>query len=227
MYSTNPSRVNRYHERAIVTNERNMIRVFDVAFDGYNGGMDQSNVDWGSPSSTQAFMQNTFNRSQAYHGDSMLVMAFPHHEQTSKKSWPNPIMFQPKDSGNSNPDPEKSAPPANTKEHVVFNNDINPVYCTKDQQNKYEEYMQALGMSYWTTPDISNRPAGDCCIGNETSAHMMAFEGTMKVYNANGAVVSETQGSGHLGPSYVGVASVREGRGILNPSGAPSLGRLI
>ena len=30
----------KYHERAIVTNERNLIRMFDVAFDGYGGGMD-------------------------------------------------------------------------------------------------------------------------------------------------------------------------------------------
>lgn len=204
-----------------------MIRVFDVAFDGYNGGMDQSAVDWGNPSSTQAFMQNSFNRSQPYHGDSMLVMALPHHPEVSKKAWPNPIMFQPKDSGNANPDPEKSSPPANTADHVVFHHETNPNYCTQAQQNKYDEYMQRLGMTYWTTPDISNRPAGDCCIGNETSAHMMAFEGTMNVYNANGTLVSCTQGSGHLGPSYVGVASVREGRGILNPQMAPQLGRLI
>ena len=202
-----------------------MIRVFDVAFDGYNGGMDQTSVDWSDPSSTTAFMQNTFNRSQPYHGASMLVMSFPHHPEVSRKTWPNPIMFQPKDSGNANPDPEKSAPPANTKDHVVFDQDT--AYCTKDQKNRYDDYMQRLGMTYWTTPDISNRPAGDCCIGNETSAHMMAFEGTMKVYNANGGLVSETQGSGHLGPSYVGVASVREGRGILNPHVAPTLQRMI
>jgi hypothetical protein len=25
----------KYHERAIVTNDRNLVRVFDVAFDGY------------------------------------------------------------------------------------------------------------------------------------------------------------------------------------------------
>ena len=29
----------KYHERAIVINERNLVRVFDVAFDGYSGGL--------------------------------------------------------------------------------------------------------------------------------------------------------------------------------------------
>jgi hypothetical protein len=28
----------KYHERAILINERNLIRVFDVCFDGYCGG---------------------------------------------------------------------------------------------------------------------------------------------------------------------------------------------
>ena len=27
------------HERAIVINERNLVRIFDVAFDGYSGGL--------------------------------------------------------------------------------------------------------------------------------------------------------------------------------------------
>ena len=36
----------------------------------------------------------------------------------------------------------------------------------------------------------------------------------------------ETQGSGHLGPNFVGVASVREGRGML-PRGMPSLQHLV
>jgi len=32
-----------------------------------------------------------------------------------------------------------------------------------------------------------------------------------------GVLVDDIKGSGHLGHSYVGVASVREGRGVLNP----------
>ena len=38
----------KYHERALVLNERNMIRMWDVAYDGYNGGKDDSFVDWAS-----------------------------------------------------------------------------------------------------------------------------------------------------------------------------------
>ena len=30
----------KYHERAMVLNERNLVRCWDVAFNGYNGGND-------------------------------------------------------------------------------------------------------------------------------------------------------------------------------------------
>jgi hypothetical protein len=36
----------KYHERAIVINERNLIRVFDVCFDGYCGGNDARILRW-------------------------------------------------------------------------------------------------------------------------------------------------------------------------------------
>ena len=56
---------------------------------------------------------------------------------------------------------------------------------------------------------------------------MLAFQGTMKVYDQNGGLLEHTQGSGHLGPSYVGVASVREGRGLQNTGMAPAMIRQI
>jgi hypothetical protein len=36
----------KYHERAIVTNERNLIRVYDVCFDGYCGSNDATILTW-------------------------------------------------------------------------------------------------------------------------------------------------------------------------------------
>ena len=43
----------------------------------------------------------------------------------------------------------------------------------------------------------------------------------------NGSCIEDIKGSGHLGHSYVGIASVREGRGVLNGAGAPMMGRMI
>ena len=87
--------------------------------------------------------------------------------------------------------------------------------------------MRQLEMPMWASLDQSTRPAGDCCIANESTTQMLAFQGTMKIYDKAGGLVEHIQGSGHLGPSYVGAASVREGRGIQSALGAPQLIRQI
>ena len=202
-----------------------MIRVFDVAFDGYNGGMDQEYVDWTDDQSKRDFAEKTYQRNVPYHGASMLVMKLPHDKAASKKNWPNPIMFHPRQQGSTNVSPEGGPSPSDAGKHMVFGNESQ--YTSQPQKDAYHEYMNSLNLTYWTTADISNKPAGECCIGNESAAQCTAFEGTMKVYSKNGALLDSIQGSGHLGPSYVGVASIREGRGILNPAAPPQLGRLI
>jgi hypothetical protein len=52
---------------------------------------------------------------------------------------------------------------------------------------------------------------GDSCITGNAAQICMAFHGTMKV--DKGGKTDCLNGSGHLGSSYPGVASVREGRG--------------
>ena len=66
----------KYHERAIVTNERNLIRVFDVAFDGYNGGMSCDVVQWDNDD-IRKFKEASTNTEIPFQGKSMLVFAFP------------------------------------------------------------------------------------------------------------------------------------------------------
>lgn len=218
----------KYHERAMVTNERNLIRVYDVAFDGYNGGMDQRHVTWTDEQSKRDFRDQTYERSRPYNGPSMLVMALPHDRERSRKMWPNPIVFHPNVYGNLSPSPEKDPAPSDVRNHMVFSPQCPDLYCTAAQVQAYNLYMQDLGMEHWVTVDQCNRPAGDSCIGNETSTSMYAFEGTMREFSNDSGQVTQTKtGSGHLGPSYVGVASVREGRGIMNAAGQPALGRLI
>jgi hypothetical protein len=66
----------KYHERAIVTNERNLIRMFDIAFDGYNGGMSCDIMPWTSEGIGQ-FRRDTESIDGPYRGKSMVVLAFP------------------------------------------------------------------------------------------------------------------------------------------------------
>ena len=215
----------KYHERAMVTNERNLIRTYDVAFDGYNGGLDQSAVRWDDPTSCTEFRNATYDRNKPYHGPSMLVMALPAAEKV--RAWPNPIVFHAQAHGNASPDPEKSngaLPDINR--HMVFNHSLNPELCPLSVQEKYQEYMRTLQVTQWANVDQSNRPAGEACISNETSSSPLAFQGSMRV-TQSGACIEDIKGSGHLGHSYVGIASVREGRGILNAATAPAMHRMI
>jgi hypothetical protein len=67
----------KYHERAIVTNERNLIRMFDVAFDGYSGGMD---TDIYKLQDIEKHMTNdTYSNSHRYNGSSMIALHFPRY----------------------------------------------------------------------------------------------------------------------------------------------------
>ena len=216
----------KYHERAMVTNERNLIRTYDVAFDGYNGGMDQSHVVWEDSDSRDKFRDGIYDRNQPYHGPSMMVMSFPPTQM--KQAWPNPIVFHNSAPVGASIDPEKSQGGLpNLHEHMVFSNDHAAKICPPATQAKFERYMTRLEMTQWASADQSTRPAGEACIANETSSSCLAFQGSMRVLNSVGQCIDDIKGSGHLGHSYVGVASVREGRGVLNGAQAPMMGRMI
>lgn len=66
----------KYHERAMVTNERNMIRMFDIAFDGYSGGMDTDVMRW-TGNEPDEFLKNTYDVDTSYTGASLVVLLFP------------------------------------------------------------------------------------------------------------------------------------------------------
>jgi hypothetical protein len=66
----------KYHERAIVTNERNLIRMFDVAFDGYAGGMD---TDILKLPHLDQFTKDTHINEPRYNGASVIALHFPRH----------------------------------------------------------------------------------------------------------------------------------------------------
>ncbi len=83
----------KYHERVIVTNERNLIRVFDVVFDGYCGGCDSRIMQWNSKDIGH-FQQSTIDTTRPYSGPSMVVFALPPHSN-SFDSFPNPVVFHP------------------------------------------------------------------------------------------------------------------------------------
>ena len=65
----------KYHERAMVTNTRNMVRLWDICYDGYNGGKDDRVVDWSkeAPGADRPFNNATTDMSVPYTGPSLMV----------------------------------------------------------------------------------------------------------------------------------------------------------
>jgi hypothetical protein len=66
----------KYHERAVVTEEKNLIRLFDIAYDGYNGGKDDTFVSWTEGSGHRSYktlQSETANTMMPYTGPSIMV----------------------------------------------------------------------------------------------------------------------------------------------------------
>ena len=227
----------KYHERAVVFNERNLIRLWDIAYDGYNGGKDDTYVDWMNPDAPNGyknFQELTMDVSKNYRGPSMMVMAFVHdrtkldsdgssyYEKHFKRNWPSPIVFHDNDN-------DHSAKPSSTlpldydnlqvvdvQEFRVFNNNL--------YAGAYGEYKNM--MPAFHDMHTMRKSAGQASAEAETQTDSLAFQGSMRV-KENGVVLQDIQGSGHHGPDYTGVASVRAGKGQKVSGQAPTLHRLI
>ena len=215
----------KYHERALVTNERNMIRLWDVAYDGYNGGKDDSVVNWTdeAPNRSRIFNRYATDMSVPYQGPSLMVMRFK-VDRTSpnyKSYWPSPIVFHDKylnqEPPKLSPDPE-SIYVVQNEQMRVFNSDV--------YREQYRLYLQRM-------PDFSyfhqvRKPPGNASIDMETTQNAFAFQGTFRLKRLDcPGNAEETLGSGHHGPDYVGVAMLRAGKGVKPESKAPSLYRMI
>ena len=204
----------KYHERAIVTNEKNLIRVFDVCFDGYCGGLDASVLRW-NDQSIQEFTQKTTNLNAPYQGPSMVVMALPVHTN-SFDAYPNPLNFHPTvfETNQLVPDRGLRASKQEIAKVSPFLKQGPDVSSWADDRvhAAYNTYYQILGLRQWHMPNSGQAP-GALASQNESEIFQFSFHGQMNI--VDGLAREEVMGSGHLGPSFVGVASVREGRGQL------------
>ena len=214
----------KYHERAIVINERNLIRVFDVCFDGYCGGNDARILQW-TAEDKEEFRQGTRNVGAAYKGPSMVVMALPRHKNVFE-SFPNPIVWHPvvPDASRLKAHPDKGGQPSgeSLRQHCPFAKSANLPQLLTHQV--YSMYYQALGLGDQFAQLTAVLDPGVLASAHETDPYIFSFHGHMAAILDGQR--EETQGSGHLGPNFVGVASVREGRGML-PRGMPTLAHLV
>jgi hypothetical protein len=107
----------KYNEKAIVLNQKNLVRLWDVAYDGYNGGKDCSHVYWTDPESVTRFKDDTYEINKPYEGASMMVMAFETTDGNSEP-WPSPIVFH--DPRECPLPPSPPSPPQLPPHHCLF-----------------------------------------------------------------------------------------------------------
>ena len=214
----------KYHEKAIVFNERNLIRLWDIAYDGYNGGKDDTYVNWVNDKDVQRFKEHTLDVTKDYHGKSMMVMAFVHDDNYHvnrrwKVNWPSPILFY----------DHESIPQNDTVANGSENETLLPVHDFRvfDEQvyPMYKDYRAEMPNFYELHK--SRKTSSESAEENETQASCLAFQGTMRIKTTSGALVDTINGSGHHGVDYVGVASVRAGKGYKQPNGISAFVRQI
>jgi len=213
----------KYHERAMVLNERNLIKLWDICFAGYNGGMDRRIVNWrgGGCDSVDAFATATEKLNCPYDGPSIMVMRFK-HLQGRNKTYSNPLVFKHSDEQlNPRIDPDNV--------HRCYDPSMQlwSGGAPSEANNipRWQQY-SAL-MPSFDALHHHRQAAGQNATSQTTEVPGLAFQGSSRVVKhgmtlnkgeQNEKIIppSETiqNGAGHLGASYVGVASVREGKGM-------------
>lgn len=205
----------KYHERAIVINERNMHRVWDVAYDGYNGGKGMSMLHYQEgqlgEAERQAFVEAQQNLTSDYQGkDIIAVLLAPLINHL-----PSPMPFG--DLANV-PD----AGQAVTDELVTRNTDIKSVFerfkshTDSNAYNALQQVCKTLNDELQIVPaSFSAVPASVASTQNSATSIRLFYQGTIEVHRQDGTEEFRSVGCGHHGPDYPGVASVRNGKSLL------------
>ncbi len=158
----------------------------------------------------------------------MCVMAFIHDtsseefKQGFKPNWPSPIVFDDNyKHGHRGHQPQRSVVGYDNlhvldiDEFRVFNHDLYSAY--RDYRANFPNFSELHS---------TRKSAGESSREAETATDSLAFQGTMRIKEA-GCVKTEILGSGHHGPDFVGMASIRAGKGYKMITQQPMLGRLV
>jgi hypothetical protein len=234
----------KYHSRALVVNPKNLIRLWDLAYDGYNGGKDDRAVDWAAeaPGNERPFNQAASDMSVPYNCPSLMVMKF--HVNTSsreyKRNWPrcvwcwvclmclllltpplscSPIQFHDRleiDPPKMGIDPE-SLYAVTDSSWRVFNQ--------ADYREQYRAYLARM-------PDFSyfhqtRKNPGFGSVDAESVQNVLAFQGSMRIVKPGVGVLQEIHGSGHHCPDMIGIAATRAGKGMRQLFTPPTAMRLV
>ena len=207
----------KYHERAIVFNERNMHRVWDVAYDGYCGGKDISMFKW-TDTNIRSFVKESTNVTKDYEGKSIVPILFKYDFDWLPS--PIPVYMDDVDELMHLVTPDLIV---NDSLHLrtQFESKI-------DEKEKSNHVLKAVGAVFMKlhlcTSHTHTKLASEAVSVNETTASRMMYQGTSSwTRSQNGEQhTTNVYGCGHHGSDYVGVASVRNGKSLM-ATAAPNI----
>ena len=201
----------KYHSLAVVFNERNLYRMWDIAYDGYAGGKDATMLDWGSDNDIARFIKSDSNLTTPYTGPSVIVIPIP----TQVHTLPSPLPI---------------ANLANTmlmgKAHSLATADlfVEDMFSFLDRvaEKIGDEHIHgirnSISFAYDQLHMHRNSAAAKCAclasIENEATLVRLAYGGTYHYKLQSESSWVEMYGCGHHGPDAVGKASERAGRGF-------------
>ena len=207
----------KYHERAIVFNERNLHRVWDVAYDGYVGGKDMTIVDMNSSDSKRQFIDASNNYNAEYDGGSIVPVGLD-----QVLPWlPSPMLLC--DFTNLN----NSTTALATADMFIADvgRFIGKTMGRVDGEVPRKELQDKLSAMYIELELCNNhqlvKDATLACTNNESTSCRLMYQGTSTANYTNGQPI-HMAGSGHHGNDYPGVAAVRNGK-QLAASAAPAI----
>jgi len=201
----------KYHERSIVFNERNLHRVWDVAYDGYVGGKDMQIVDMNSESEIETFIEDANNYTADYNGFSFICTQLENEHSTL----PSPLPLS-----------NYSEAGSILATADTFINDVQAFSgkCLRRcGDNLHQNDLAAKISHIYQKLEMNNnaqiiKDATLACSNNESTSCRLMYQGTARWHYTGGGDVECKAGCGHHGPDYVGVAAVRNGKQLLSSS---------
>lgn len=197
--------------------QRNLHKVWDVAYDGYCGGKDVSIMPW-SEEGVAKFQEDCQNTSRNFSGAS--IVCVPYGGEVNVKS-PMPMCSITDNGG----------PFLATSDMMISDiREFSKNQCAGDParaglQAILSEVYDALKL-HNEYAEVKDAVAG-ASSGDTTTCRLM-YKGS-SMWNYNTDYISRSQnvtGCGHHGSDYVGVASVRNGKSLMNTA-APVIGGFL
>ena len=205
----------KYHASAIVFNNRNLIRLWDISYDGYIGGKDTSLLDWGNEQDLARFIKADNNLGAPYTGPSIIVLPLPSQLHTLPSPLPLANLVNPLLATNAH---TLATADLFVEDVLGFLRRVEDRIGTEHITGLQNTISVAFDMLHLHRNSASAKSADLATVENEATLVRLAYGGTY-TYKLNHEVnYAEVFGCGHHGPDAVGKASERSGKGIRYPT---------